>query len=161
MELWLETELIITQTDPDQIIAWPRSDALLREIMFRKWIHDPGFASQHHHGSDWAYREPGGVTPNLHVSLYPPEALGHKAKPAEWPWEYYAAIHLDFHAADLKHPDQLIGHGLEVLGNWLTQKKTDQRVMAVLLDHRFGALNSAGLHAELTELGCRPRLRPA
>ena len=109
------------------------NDRLLRLVFFGGWVEDPAFAAEHYHGTKFARREPGGVSPNLHVVFYPLK------DPGGWPWPYFVEVHLDFHAADFKHPDQLIEHGLEVAENTVAGGVTDQVKIAEALDRRFGA----------------------
>lgn len=144
----------VTITDPEgkypnKFFCWPRGDGLIKRAVLKRWKRDPKFASMHFHGTDAAFREPGGVHPCLQVCFhetadYVVQCERHGVVPPEWltpefvqAQEYFIEIDLD-ESAPGKNPINLLWHGAEVLRSQMFGKSTDQNRIAKLINKRFG-----------------------
>jgi hypothetical protein len=111
--------------EEDRFYGWPNGHDLLVFMVLNRWPEDPQWAAEHHHGEDCiSFREPGNVRPALQVVLHP------NRTPQETP---YGPYFIEFDCDEGKG----VRHGIEVIRNAVTRKKTDQAVIAALLDKRF------------------------
>lgn len=126
-ELGLLNAVTITAVDADRVWGWPDpSHRLLVHMTLDDWSRDNRRAAEHHHGTAISFRERD-VRPALQVCLHPQEEQA--AAP------YFLEIDLDEFAPNT--PAGAAGHAVEVIRNAVTRRKTDQRVIAALLDKRF------------------------
>jgi hypothetical protein len=126
----LTGSLVITSNAEDRCFAWPRSNQFLEYMISHNWNPDMSWASEMMHGSQYSFREPGGLRPAMQVCLHP--AQGKR----DTPWPYFLEIDFDL-SSPLSGFRGFVGHAGEVITNLFSRKKTNQELVAGLLDERL------------------------
>ena len=119
--------LKITLAEEARVWAWPIDDRFLRYIVLAGW--KPRIASDTEllHGTRISYQEKG-VRPAMQATIY--------VAPIGSPAGYYFKLDMDEWPPHGVKGE--LAHGFEIARNWITRRKTDQRMLAALLDKRFG-----------------------
>lgn len=124
----------ITREEGDRVFAWPIGPGLRRRLRAEEWMRDPGvIAGQMHGDGSESYREPSGVHPALQVVFHPDPDFD-KEKDGGPQYEF---VEIDLDKSAPVDVVDGVGHAVEVLHNLLHKEKTDQQMIAMMLDRRF------------------------
>lgn len=124
--VWLTAEL------EDRVFGWPNGHDLLAFVIAERWNPDGRHAAALHHGTQFSYREPGGVRPALQCCFHAVASAG--ATEARQ-GRYFVELDFDY-ASPAGGWWSFVIHAGEVLTNVLTGAKTDQGRIARGLDRR-------------------------
>lgn len=124
----LETDVVITSVAEDRVFGWPTTSRILDFMIVRGWNPDDRLTAGVHHGTQFAYREPGGVRPALQICFHPhTSSIGGPA--------YFLEIDFDY-ASPAGGIGSFFIHVWEVICNFLTRRKTNQQKISRLLNKR-------------------------
>ena len=122
----LQGSICITSNADDRCYAWPRGNQLLNYMVENGWNPDPNWAGELMHGTQYSFREPGGVHPAMQVCVHP--AIG-KNPP------YFFEIDFDLSSPAGGIGDFFVHAGEVIIG--LFGSKTNQEKVAELLHERL------------------------
>lgn len=116
----------ITRVEPDRCYGWDTERRLLAHCVVHGWLLDLLPVARQLHGDSVvaSYRER--KAPSLQVCI-------HKLEEPRDGMEYFVELDCDEQPANPQRPDKLLLHGLEVVTNSITGRKTDQKEIAVRL----------------------------
>ena len=119
----LDKDVSITRTEPDRVFGWSCHSRILEFVIAHNWNPDDRVIAGAAHGTQYSFREPGGVRPALQICFHP------------YIDKYFLEFDLDY-ASPAGGFWSFLTHAKEVVLNFLTRTKTDQEKIARLLDKR-------------------------
>jgi len=123
----LDRHVSITKVETDRVFGWAYDSKLLEFAISNGWNPDDRFSAGITHGTQFSFREPGGVRPALQVCFHPYHTPTTSS--------YFLEIDLDL-ASPAGGWRSFFIHAGEVIANLITRKKTDQDKIAKLLNKR-------------------------
>lgn len=119
----LDKDVAITRIEKDRVFGWPLNSKLLEFMIVNNWNPDDQLSAGAHHGTNYCFREPGGVMPALQVCLHPRNET------------YFLELDFDY-ASPSGGVLSFFVHVGEVIWNFVTRGKTSQKRVAAMLDKR-------------------------
>jgi hypothetical protein len=133
----LHTDVYITSSDIDRVWGWSYDGKLLEFVITKDWNPDDRLVSKTGHGTQFSFREPGGVRPALQVCFHPVASIVDFERPSDKVFKNHYFLEIDF---DYASPSggfwSLLAHIAEVFTNFVTRRKTNQRKISKMLDKR-------------------------
>jgi len=123
----LDKDVAITKVEVDRAYGWAYNSKLLEFVIAKNWNPDDRVSSKIHHGTQFSFREPGGVRPSLQIGFHPCDTAIAKYYFLEFDFDYASP------AGGFK---SFLTHAREVVSNFFTRGKTDQTKVEQLLEKR-------------------------